>query len=223
MRRDRFDSAPVRTRVAPAVAIVVLAASLTLAGPGPAAASEAPSYFARINALRAARGVGPLRSDATLDALAQRWADHLASIGRLQHAPDLSSGLDRNDWTRLGENVGVGSSVDSVFQAFTDSPAHYTNLVQADFVLVGIGVAHVQGRHFTVHRFMAVGAAPPPTPGPPPEPATAPAPASPPPEPQPSATSPDPILVVSSLPEPVTSAEPARIKALLAALNAAGS
>ncbi len=135
----------------------------------PAAASDAADYVGLIDQLRASQGLGPLRPDATLDALATQWASHLAGIGGLQHASDLSVGVTR-PWAKLGENVGLGPDTGTIFDAFVASPAHYRNLVDPTFTHVGVGVVWVGGRQYTVHRFLAAGDAPEPADEAPPEP-----------------------------------------------------
>jgi hypothetical protein len=210
-----------------AAALVVIATTIVLT-PREAQANEASAYVSRINGLRSSRGLATLQVDGNLSSLAQSWANHLATIGQLQHASDLSAGLAHGGWTKLGENVGVGSSVDSVFTAFVNSPAHYANLVDPSFTHVGVGVAYAGGRHFTVHRFMALpgGAPPPPPPPPPPRPSPPP----PPPTSSPPATAPlavgapaDDDAVPEPLDEPPPGPEPARVAAVLDALHATTS
>ena len=60
------------------------------------------------------------------------------------------------NWTKLGENVGVGYDVDGLMQAFINSPSHYRNLVDPDWNYVGVGVSYgSDGRMYTTHNFMA--------------------------------------------------------------------
>lgn len=159
-----------------------------------AADSSAESQFvSRINQLRESKGLAPLQVDGELAGVARRWTDRMVDAGGISHNPNLASEVSQ-DWTKLGENVGVGADVDSLMRAFIDSPEHYRNLVDPDFGYLGVGVSYdSQGRMYTTHDFMALaeGAAPPPTPvaqrappAPPPEVAPAPAPSPPPAAPQ---------------------------------------
>jgi hypothetical protein len=67
---------------------------------------------------------------------------------------DLDSGITA-DWQRLGENVGMGGTVDALHVAFVASPKHYDNLVDPAFRLVGIGVVRsATGVMFVAEEFM---------------------------------------------------------------------
>lgn len=145
--------------------------------PSPAAAEA--DFVARINGLRASRGLGPLSVDPELTAAARSWASVMAGEGRIFHASDLSAGVTTR-WAKLGENVGVGGDVASLFQAFVDSPSHLANLVDPAYSRVGVGVVVSGNRIYTAHRFMAVAAPPPTTTAPPPPPTSAPPPTAPP-------------------------------------------
>jgi uncharacterized protein YkwD len=166
----------VRTIALAAGAMAVLAFSLAVAAPADAGrvptavalqdpAAAADDFVARINQLRASKGLGALSVDGELTAQANQWAGTMANAGRIFHASDLSVGITAN-WSKLGENVGVGGDTASLFQAFVNSPTHYDNLVDPAYTRVGVGVVHAGGRMYTAHRFMGVApaaAAPPPT------------------------------------------------------------
>jgi uncharacterized protein YkwD len=137
------------------------------------ASSAEADFTARINGLRASRGLGPLSTNAELVREARAWAANMAGAGRIFHTSNLSSGITAN-WTKLGENVGVGAEVGVLFQAFVDSPSHLENLVDPRYTEVGVGVVVVGDRMFTTHRFMAVAPIAPSPPPPPPPPVTAP-------------------------------------------------
>lgn len=165
-----------RTIALVAAAMVVLAFSLVAAAPADAGrvptavamqdpAAAANDFVARINQLRASKGLGALSVDGELTAQANQWAGTMANAGRIFHASDLSVGITAN-WSKLGENVGVGGDTASLFQAFVNSPTHYDNLVDPAYSRVGVGVVHAGGRMYTAHRFMGVAPtapAPPPT------------------------------------------------------------
>lgn len=163
--------------------------------PSPAAAEA--DFVARINGLRAARGLGALAVDGELTGAARSWAGVMAGEGRIFHASDLSSGVSTR-WAKLGENVGVGGDVASLFQAFVDSPSHYANLVDPSYSRVGVGVVVSGNRIYTTHRFMAVAA-----PAPPPTTAPAPPPTAPPTTAAPTTTAP-PTTTTAPPPPPST-------------------
>jgi uncharacterized protein YkwD len=100
---------------------------------------EQQAVLDQINAQRAQSGLSGLLPSPDAMNKAQAWADQLARNGRLSHST-LSSGMPEG-WTKLGENVGRGPSIDAVFQGFLQSPAHRANLVDAAYNWGGTGVA----------------------------------------------------------------------------------
>lgn len=142
-----------------------------------AAVASAPSpeaeaqFVSRINSLRASKGLSQLEVSGELTGVARNWTEQMVQDGQISHNPNLASQVS-GDWTKLGENVGVGSDVEGLMQAFINSPAHYKILTDPDWSYVGVGVTVApDGRMYTTHNFMAMGAAPPPPP-PPAEPRT---------------------------------------------------
>ncbi|MFN2389095.1 MAG: CAP domain-containing protein, partial [Actinomycetota bacterium] len=59
--------------------------------------------------------------------------------GVLRHSPDHQLSKRVTNWRVLGENVGMGGSPRSLHAAFMDSQAHRRNILEPDFVRVGIG------------------------------------------------------------------------------------
>ena len=194
----------VRTRTVALTAAAVAVLAFSLVAAAPADAGRAPAtvgmqdptaaandFVARINELRASRGLGTLSVDGELTAQANQWAATMANAGRIFHASDLSVGITAN-WSKLGENVGVGGDTSSLFQAFVNSPTHYANLVDPAYSRVGVGVVHAGGRMYTAHRFMGV----------------APTPASPPPTSPPTTAAPPPTTAPPTTAAPATTAPP---------------
>jgi hypothetical protein len=144
-------------------------------GARPAAVAADPGaeaqFISRINSLRASKGLRQLQVSSELTGVARRWTDHMVADGGISHNPNLGSQVSGN-WTKLGENVGVGYDVDGLMKAFINSSAHYHNLVDPDWNYVGVGVSYgSDGRMYTTHNFMAKpsgSTAPPPPPPPPP-------------------------------------------------------
>ena len=102
--------------------------------------SEESSFVAKINSLRTSKGLDPLTVDAGITGKARAWAQTMADKNMIWHST-LSDGVTA-DWQKLGENVGMGGSVDGLHVAFVNSPLHYANLVDPTFRSVGIGVVH---------------------------------------------------------------------------------
>jgi hypothetical protein len=86
---------------------------------------------------------------------AQRWAAYLASIGRLEHSGGGTSvdtsGL--SGWCSVGENVGWGSSIQSVQDAFMNSPTHRKNLL-GNWTHMGVGVAKRGNSYYITQLFI---------------------------------------------------------------------
>ncbi|MDQ6799156.1 MAG: CAP domain-containing protein [Actinomycetota bacterium] len=131
---------------------VVPETALSAATAGATTSDEA-SLFALTNQARAAAGAPALSLDATISSVARSWAQTMAAQGGISHNPDLESLL--GGWLGLAENVGVGSTIAQVHEALLASPAHYVNLTNPDYSLVGIGVATAGGRLYVVENFEA--------------------------------------------------------------------
>lgn len=218
-----------RSRIA-AAAVTILIGALLLVGTAPAQAAPSAAtaasmaspgaleadFVGRINALRTSKGLNALVVDPQLTALARSWAQTMAAEGRIFHASSLSSGVSAN-WTKLGENVGTGGEIGSLFQAFVDSPSHYANLVDPKFTHLGVGVVVSGNVMFTTHRFMAVGPAPAPPPPPPPAPEPTPPPTAPPTTAAPTTTVPPTTTTTTTPPEPSKLGPLDKIRALIEA------
>src|SRR2546426_849495 len=127
------------------VGIAVIAAPAISGRPVAAAAASAPlstteaedGFVAKINALRLSKGLQPLQVHPELVKLARRWATKMAADDRISHNPNLATAVTA-DWQKLGENVGVGATVDKLHDAFVASPGHYRNLVDDTFTYIGV-------------------------------------------------------------------------------------
>ena len=130
-----------RKRV-PALAVGALIALSTLsASPAHAITAEEQAFLDAVNSSRAAAGLAPLTYSEELSALADLHSAQMASTGTIFHSTDLASsvGTVYANWTRVGENVGKGSTVESIHSAMMASPAHKANIL-GDYNLIGIGV-----------------------------------------------------------------------------------
>lgn len=156
-----------------AVAVLTVVASVSV--PSPAAAATSGDFVASINSLRSSKGLGGLATNANLTSVAQSWSASMAAKGAISHSASLGSAVSGN-WTKVGENVGVGHDVAGLMKAFINSPGHYRNLVDPAFNSVGVGVTvGGDGRMYTAHVFAAFPGAPAPkAAAPAPKPAAAP-------------------------------------------------
>lgn len=198
-------------RRALALGVVVTTMLALLLGAAPTARADAPTdeaaFVQRINDLRATKGLPALQVHPELTSVARRWAAHMAAEGTISHNPNLAAEVTSN-WKKLGENVGMGGDVNSLHQAFVNSPAHYRNLVETDFAYVGIGVVYgADGTIFVAEEFMQLFPAPAPAPAPTPT-TTAPRPA-----PAPAAV---PVTTTTAVPAAAPAPAPAPVETRLA-------
>ena len=114
--------------------------------------SDEAAFVAKINALRASKGLPAMQVHENLVAKARTWAAGMAAAGRIWHST-LSDGITA-DWKKLGENVGMGGSVEGLHTAFVGSVHHYENLVDPAFSHVGIGIAVSGKTIFVAEVFM---------------------------------------------------------------------
>jgi len=164
-----------------ALAVLPVTAVLAPAGPlaatGAAAATPhdlgsvealyAADLTARVNAERAARTsavqpVPALQVDPGLQAGAQAWADHIASMGTVADPPLAGCGANPSASTLcvLAANSGAsgngywpGDGSDGMEAAYMNSTGHRQNMLNAGYDSVGIGVACSGGQAYTVELF----------------------------------------------------------------------
>lgn len=125
------------------ISALSVAGAVALAAPAGAVSSDASAYLSRINAERAAHGLHALTMRTDLNAVAQRWANHMASVQLLSHNPRLTSQVA--NWQAVGENVGEGPSISDLDTAFMHSPEHRANVLDSSYNDVGIGTARAGG------------------------------------------------------------------------------
>jgi putative cell wall-binding protein len=105
------------------------------------AATVNDEIMSSVNAERSAVGLPSLRSDATLDAAAQEWAQSMSNTGVLEH----SSSQWRADripagWRSNGENIASGyTSSAAVMSGWMNSPGHKANILRDSFTRMGVG------------------------------------------------------------------------------------
>ena len=83
---------------------------------------------------------------------ARRHAEKMAAAGRIFHSDDLGEGVD--GWYLLGENVGRGGNIETLHEAFMNSPGHRENILNPRYDAVGIGVVWDKGIPYVVEVFM---------------------------------------------------------------------
>lgn len=113
--------------------------------------------FARkANASRANIGLGKLKLDPELSKVALKHTREMVKANDLFHTSSEQLRSRVTNWTLLGENVGVGGTVDSLHQAFMNSPAHAANVLHTGYKYHGVGVLRAHGRMWVTIIFSAV-------------------------------------------------------------------
>lgn len=94
-----------------------------------------------VNDTRASRGLTTLPTNEGLRWMARRQAQAMSAAGNIYHTADLAGAANAQnlDWLNLGENVGIGPSVQAVQEAFLNSPGHLANIVKPSYNAVGVG------------------------------------------------------------------------------------
>ena len=147
-------AAPVVTTAPPVTTTTAAPATTTTTAATVVGSFSAPAeseFLSKINGLRSSVGVAGLASNAELNNYARWWAKQMADSGNFAHS-DIASLL--NPWSVVGENIGYGPTVTSVFNALVASTLHYNNMVDTRFTSVGIGAyVDATGRIWTAHVF----------------------------------------------------------------------
>lgn len=189
-----------------AVALAILATIAGVAAAQAAGSTDPAHSRSLVNSVRVSAGLASLVPDGGLDTVARAQAKRMADRDMIFHDPDLGAHADAAGvaWTLIGENVGVGSDVDAVHDAFMASPAHRANITHRAYTHIGVGTAVGRdGSVFVAHAFAQVEAArpapaaptpAPTTPGAVPAPVSQPASSASPVAPAPAAVTPAPAL-----------------------------
>ena len=142
-----------------ALAAVMIASSMPLVSSASVDPVSAEHQFTDlVNQERQQRGLTPLVTNGDLVAGARLQADAIRDAGRLFHNPDLGSVA--TGWTKMGENVGYGSTVAGLHAAFMNSPGHRANILDPSYTHVGLGVVVEGSRIWVAQVFMTSKTAP---------------------------------------------------------------
>jgi uncharacterized protein YkwD len=144
------SSAPATTSSPSPTSPPTTQAPTTTAPSGGFNAAAENDFASRINSFRGSNGLSSLSRSGSLDSYARSWAKQMADNGSISHS-NIGSLL--GDWSSVGENVGVGSSVGAIFDSLVGSAPHKSNML-GDFTHFGIGVYQdAAGTLWTTHVF----------------------------------------------------------------------
>lgn len=113
---------------------------------------------ALMNQARTSRGIPRLVVVPGATDVARRWAAVQLARQTLMHNPDYKNQIaaaGSAGWRTMGENVGVSGDVDSLFQAYMDSPGHRANILNRAYRFLGIGwVEAANSRGYNTQSFV---------------------------------------------------------------------
>lgn len=145
---------------------IALVATLTTFGFGLSAGADSASegdFLAKINASRAAAGLGSLSVDGGLRSHARNHTQDMIDSDGIYHSSSAElQAAGGSGWSKLGENVGRGGSVKSLHSAFMASAGHKKNIL-GDYNKVGIGTGTSDGVLYVTVVFMKKGGSSSPT------------------------------------------------------------
>lgn len=128
---------------------LLVALSLALTSPVPAAADTDQSVLAAINAARAKAGCGPLKLNDALMAAAMTHARNMAEQNFFGHRDKAGRGFTsrlRSEGYRYGlaaENIAAGQkTADQVVKSWLASPGHRRNILNCRFRDTGIAMVY---------------------------------------------------------------------------------
>lgn len=118
-----------------------------------------------LNAYRAERGLGPVRLDSALTAMAQTQANAMIAGNALSH--DVGGNFTTRvhaagvDSARVAENLGGGSySTQEVFEGWRQSPGHDANLLMKGATRFGIALAKDPSTTYRTYWALVIAAEP---------------------------------------------------------------
>lgn len=115
--------------------------------------------FDLTNQDRSARGLPPLRWDATLAAAAQTHADRMLREGAISHRfpgePDLLTRAAQAGahFQAIAENVATGPGAGAIEEEWMHSTAHRTNILDPKMNALGVGAGERGGTVYAVEDF----------------------------------------------------------------------
>jgi hypothetical protein len=180
---------------------IALLVSMTLVGLDTTAGADASSesdFLSKLNAERSAAGLAPLSVDGDLRSWARTHSQFMADGGcpdgkSICHSTsDQLKNAGGTGWSKIGENVGLGGTVQAIHDAFMNSSGHRANILDPDYNYVGIGTVHTGDSIYVTVVFMAKGGG---SGGGGGTPTT---------QPQPSTTAPEPTTTTTTLPPTTT-------------------
>jgi hypothetical protein len=139
---------------------LLLTVALTLMGLGVSAGADSgmeAQFLSKINASRSSAGLAPLKMSGSLSSYARGHSGKMADSGGIYHSTSsqLRSAAG-SGWSKIGENVGRGPSVDGLHKAFMNSSGHKANILGA-YNTAGVGAVTKDGYIYVTVVFVNYG------------------------------------------------------------------
>lgn len=137
--------------------LVVALATIGISASAGADSGSEQGFLAAINSTRSSSGLGSLTMDGGLQSHARRHTADMIAAGEIFHSSsgELKAAAG-SGWSKLGENVGRGGTVESLHNAFMESSGHRKNIL-GDYNYVGIGTDSKDGVLYVTVVFMKKG------------------------------------------------------------------
>lgn len=134
------------------VAVLTAALSLgSIAAPALAAPADIERILVDTSVARTGAGLPALKRNTAIDAVAQAWAQKMATDG-FAHNPNFSTQIPAG-WSLASENIAAGYSSATVVNAWLNSPGHRVNIMSAA-TDIGIGFyVAPDGTSYSVQNF----------------------------------------------------------------------
>jgi Cysteine-rich secretory protein family len=120
---------------------------------------RADDIVSMISAYRREHGLGPVKSDPQLNAVAERQAKAMAAAGVLDHgvAGSFASRISNVNTDSAAENIAAGTKTWSeTLRLWEESPGHNANLLRSDGDVVGLAVEYNNGTRFKSYWAMVI-------------------------------------------------------------------
>lgn len=103
--------------------------------------ADEKAFAKKVNDARERHGVRRLDLDVEISYVAQAHSYAMRRQQKLYHSPEKWLRKRVTRWEILGENVGRGSNIDSLHEAFMASESHRRNVLHPEFRHLGVGIA----------------------------------------------------------------------------------
>ena len=137
--------------------LVVALATIGISASAAADSGSEQGFLSAINSTRSSAGLGSLTMDGGLQSHARRHTADMIAAGEIFHSSSAElQAAAGSGWSKLGENVGRGGTVESLHSAFMASSGHKKNIL-GDYNYVGIGTDSKDGVLYVTVVFMKKG------------------------------------------------------------------